>query len=104
MIMAAGSGDEHGPVRRAIDQEAAHYHPWAQLGWFLMLFVGALVMQVIGGAHLAGWAGARSLLVSCAGIAWKQWRQTMPVDTARRVADEHEQACVTRDGQDPTRT
>ncbi len=99
--MATVAGDSRGPVRQAIDQEAAHYHPWAQLAWFLTLFTGALIMQLFGGAHVAGWADLRSLLVSCAGIAWKQWRKTLPVKTAQRVATEHEQACAGRDPANP---
>lgn len=70
--------------------EAAHYHLPAQLGRFLYLFAGSLAVQVQSGAHIAGWADLRSLLFGAAVLAWRQWRKTLPLPTAQRIADEHE--------------
>lgn len=82
------------PLHKSIDLEARHYHPAAQAGRFLTLFAGTLALQVIAGAPLAGWADLRSLLAGAAVVAFRQWRKTMPVSAAHRVADEHEPAAV----------
>jgi len=78
-------------LRQDIAAEAAHYHVLEQAKRFGRIFAIALGVQLLSNhGHINGWVGLWSLLGGCAETAFRQWRKTMPVPAAQRVADDHE--------------
>jgi hypothetical protein len=77
-------------LREDLALEARHYHLREQALRFLRVFVYTLGAQLLSGVSIASWAGLWSLLFACAENAYRQWRKTMPLPAAQRVADDHE--------------
>lgn len=60
-------------------------HVPAQIGRFLGVFASILGAQLLGGAHIAGWADLRSLVAAAAWTTWRQVRKTTRQDVALGV-------------------
>jgi hypothetical protein len=72
-------------VEEGMRQEFDVRHVPAQVGRFLGVFASTLGAQLLGGAHIAGWADAWSLLGAAAWTAWRQFRKTARQDVALGV-------------------
>jgi len=84
-------------LREELALEAAHYHPSEQAKRFGRIFAYTLAAQLLTDhGHINGWVGLWSLLAGSAEAAFRQWRKTMAVHGAQKVADEHEEgsACA----------
>lgn len=71
-----------------IEQDARQAHAPAQAARFVALFVAALATQAASGVPLFGRADLWSLIAGAAGVAWGQWRKTVPLPAVlKAVAD-----------------
>lgn len=82
-------------LREELALEAQHYHVGEQAKRFGRIFAYTLTAQLLAtGGHLTGWTGLVSLLAGTTEAAFRQWRKTMSVPAAQKVADEHEQGAA----------